>query len=335
MPNTPTSTPTATPSATSTRTPTSTPSSGAWVDHGPIEPIASVSTAWGKTISWLTPYQGRIFLGHGDYTMNVPNPTHLLAWDDSEGVIDYGALNTVALLNMNVIGDQLAIPYTDPAVGSYPTTSFLKPDGSIETLGAGYTPRAFHVYGSAIFNGQRYLSGSHIASSTQDGYAVWRDDNGQWVNTDFTPNSFYQTDDQHVAKRIYGIAVLNSTLYSGASNGVIRRTTDGRTWSTVTTSGRMLRPLVAHGKIYFHGVDAGYSTANLYAFDGSRASTAFSSVWSHTVGEDGNLYVLLSDRRIVNASGATVETAPANACSLARANGKWYIGTSDSRLYTK
>lgn len=350
----PTNTPTSTPTETATPTQTATPDSGDWTDHGAIEPIASVPFTtcnyhnngdWGHTISNLTMFQGQLFLGHGDYSCNVPNPIHLLAWDPDSGVVDYGTVNSVALLDMVNLGGMLALPFTDLAVGTYPSVGFLHTDGSLEIIGGGYTPRPWHVYGAAIFNGQRYVSGSY-ASPYGDGHsdpkAVWREDApGDWIDliprtdttgNEFAPNSYYGTNG-----RVYALFVMGDTLYAGMSDGVIRKTTDGENWTTATTGApsRMRKPLAYGGSMYFMSGDAGYSLGSLSRFNGSSRSAVTSSVWDYTVGDDGKLYILKSDGKILDDKLATVGQAPERARSIAKMGGRFYIGTADSHLFSK
>jgi hypothetical protein len=338
----PTSTATAEPTQTPTPEPTATKTETAgWVDHGAIEPIASVKYVtcqynsgngdWAHSISNLTRFGGRLFLGYGDYSCNVPSQCHLLAWDDAQGVVDYGVVNAVALLTMKDIGGMLAVPHTDLSVGTYPSATFLHEDGTIETLGGGYTPRPWHVYGSAMFNGQRYLSGSSFVTSSTDQQAVWRDDAGKWINP--TPEGYIPNSYAGPSGRVYGLVVYNGALYHGG-NGGIKKSVDGKTWTQVA-SGTMIRPEVAEGAVYHTSTDAGYSTGTLLKFDGSRVSVVASGVWNHTVGDDGRLYYLTSDMSIKNSAGTTLAVAPPKSRSIARMNGKWYAGTSDSHLFSK
>lgn len=320
-------TPVPTPAPTRTPTPTSAPSS--WTDLGVVDQIAAATTAWGRTISNLTQYGGFLFLGHGDYTDNTPNPCHLMAYGGG-AYIDYGEVNTVALLDTRVVGDQLAIPFTDPAIGSYPTASFLHADGTLETLGAGFTPRAWHVFGSALFNGKRYLSGSHVVSSTTDARAIWREDSTGWIEGDFLPNSYLGS-----GGRVYALFVLGSTLYANPSGSIIK-TTDGENWTNVGSGpNRMRKPTVVGGDCYYLTGDAGYSTglSTLYRFSGSSPASVMTNVYDITVGDDGALYALRGDGRITDLNGATVATAPAGSRSIARMGGSWYAGTTDAHLW--
>lgn len=323
----PTESPTATNTPMNTPTATNTLSSD-WEDLGQVPQIYAATTEWGKTISNLTVFNGQVFLGHGDYTMNTPNPCHLMSFDGSN-FVDYGAVNSVALLDNNVIGDQLAIPFTDLAVGTYPSMAFLHSDGSLETISGGYTPRPWHLYGSALFNGQRYVSGSDFETSTTDAKGVWRDDNGVWVEGDFNPNSYYGN-----AGRIYGLFVYGNALYASHSNGAFMKTTDGENWSSAGSGpSRMRKPLAYGSSIYYTTGDAGsqYALTTLYRFSGSISSVR-SSVYDFTVGDDGMLYMLTGDGKILDATQKLVATAPSGARSVAKMNGRFYVGTLDSRL---
>jgi hypothetical protein len=325
-----------------------------WYDYGSIDPIDDVGSVtctgntngdWGRSISNLTLFNDRIYLGYGDYTCN--NPTggcYLLGWDIASGqVVNHGLLNTHAILDNIVAGSQLAVPYTDTAVGEKPAAAFLHTDGTLELLPTdGEGPSAAHAYGAVVFGGKRYLSGSHYLSGHDTCRAVWRDDSGRWTQWDggnplFTPNSYEET----VASgpfRMYALFVIGSTLYAGGSNGVIKKTTTGAlgSWTNAMT-GAVTRPkkgLVIGSTAYYRSEEPGYVTGGLYSFNGSAQTTIVGSgIWDHTVGTDGNLYYLDSSMNIKNLAGSTVETAPANSRSIAYINGVWYAGTKDSHLH--
>jgi hypothetical protein len=91
---------------------------------------------------------------------------------------------------------------------------------------------------------------------------------------------------------------------------------------------------VVGGEAWFGNVDPGGGTSALQKFNGTTRTTVVSSgVWDHCLGDDGVLYYLNSAGQIKNAAGTTLVTAPANARSIARFGGFWYIGTSDSHLF--
>jgi hypothetical protein len=293
----------------------------------------------------MTPFNGQLFLGYGDYSCNVPNPISVLAWD-GDSVVNYGTVNSVALLDNNNLGTMLALPHTDLAVGTYPSITYLHSDGTMETIGGGYTPRPWHVYGTAIFNGKRYISGSYSGITAHDDpKAVWREDiqadgSRKWIDliprddcncNEFAPNSYYGTNG-----RVYALFVMGNTLYAGMSDGVIRKTTDGENWTTAITGApsRMRKPLAYGSNMYFHSGDSGFSLGSLSRFNGSSRTAVTSSVWDYTV-SGSDLFILKSDGSILDASLTKVDQAPANARSIAVMNGRMYIGTSDSHLFSK
>jgi len=332
-PNSATVTPTSSstgggPTATPTETPTGTAVPSSWTDVGEIPQIATATTTWGKTISNLTVFNGKVFLGHGDYTQNTPNPCHLLAFSPSSGLVDYGTVNSVALLDMNVIGDQLAVPFTDLAVGTYPSMGFLHKDDTLEIIGGGATPRPWHLYGSALFNGQRYISGSDFETATTDARGVWRDDNGTWVDSNFDPNSYYTG----AAGRVYGLFVYNNTLYASLSGSFVK-STDGENWTSAGSGpGRIRKPLPFNGIIYYTTTDAGAGSGALYSFNGTPRLIK-SPIWDFTVGDDGSMYILGTDGKILDGTLSFVVDAPANARSIAVMGGSMYVGTTDSHLF--
>jgi hypothetical protein len=355
----PTKTPTEEPTATNT--PTQTPSG--WVDLGVVSQIAAIGTAWGKTVSALTPFQGRIFLGYGDYNANVPSVTKLIGWSVSaQSFAEYADIPSHAILDNKVIGNQLSVAYTDnnDLTGGQSHT-FDNADMSLEVLTWAPAEQPIHTYASELFLGKRYLGGSEYVPHLQpdgikpDQVAIWREDVGDpdgfpWhdvvvhgAHNDLYPSSYYNPlVNTNTPNRCNGLFVIGSTLYAGintfADGGVkIIKTTDGHNWTFVTTGvTRMKKPVVVGGEAWFGNVDPGGGTSALQKFNGTTRTTVVSSgVWDHCLGDDGVLYYLNSAGQIKNAAGTTLVTAPANVRSIARFGGFWYIGTSDSHLWRR
>ena len=360
--STPTQTPTMGPSATATATelpsatptqtatPTATPTeaagneTGEWRDLGDVPTVARYTTSWGKTVSNLVPFNGQLFCGHGDYSQTSVRNANLVAWDlASQSFVNYGPLNTDAILDHRVIGDQLCIPFADLSSGTAPAAAFVQ-DGTLTVLTNHYGPRAFHMYGCALFNGKRYLSGADASlGGHDDRAAVWRDDAGLWVvgDGDWTPNSYVGPTTTSL-DRAYALFVLDGALYVSTTGGTVNtvstraiyRTTDGEHWTRVSSGpGRMRKPLAYGGEIVFNTGDPGNGTGVLQRFDGSRSTTIATGVYDHTIGDDGRLYLLLADGRIVDGELRTVLLAPAGARSLARVGGAFYCGTANSHLW--
>jgi hypothetical protein len=322
------------------------PPSG-WADLGDISPITDLidrvctnqtNPDWAHSLSTLTYFDGRVYLGYGDWYCNYPSVTRLVAWDIASGVtLDLGQMNSNAVLDMRVDGGMLAVPFNDLGLSASDAAAYVHADNTVELISPPGQPIPWHVMGSAVFGGKRYLSGSHQRSSTQDGWAIWREDNGTWtVNGE--PNSYYVPSDTHSDHRVYGLFVLGTTLYAGRA-GVLMKSTTGALGSWSNVSGvalppRMKRPLVIGGNAYYGSGEPGLATGALYKFNGTNQTTLVSSgVWDHTVGTDGNLYYLTSTGAIKNEAGTTVATAPANARSIAFINGAFWVGTSEGRLW--
>jgi len=315
-----------------------------WYDYGSIDLIDDVSTATGKTISTLTLFNGKLFMGYGDYGANQPPNCHLLGWDIATGVVvDYGSLNTVAVLDMNVVNGQLAVPYTDASVGSYPNAAFLDTSGNLSVVGNDLL--AWHVYGSASFGGKRYISGAWADPNppNNNAYGIWRDDGPgvgwmRWSggNPTFEPNSYLGTQrSTTILYRVHGLFVLGSTLYAGFGNGTILKTTTGALGSWTTAAGgvgRMKRPVVIGSEAFYGNNDPPFA-GQLYKHTGTAQTQLVSVIYDHTLGTDGNLYYLDTSMNIKNLAGTTVETAPANSRCIAYVNGVWYAGTTASHLW--
>jgi hypothetical protein len=338
--NTPTNTPIP-PTPTATSTPT-----GGWTDMGTVPVIAALpdktctdnttNPDWTHTISTLTYYDGQLFPGYGDYYCNAPSFIDIIGIDPATGQqTTYATITANANLDMRVVGTQLCVPYSDLSLGTNPAFAFLNADGSVELLNGAARPQAWHGFGCDLFNGKRYVSGSHYRSSTLDGWAIWRDDSGTWI-VNGEPNSYYVTNELHQDHRVYGLFVLGDTIYAGRAGTIMQSTTGALgSWSTASAGPtRMKRPMVIGGNAYYGSFDPGFQTGALYRFNGTNQTTLVSSgVWDHTVGTDGNLYYLTSTGAIKNEAGTTVATAPANARSIAFINGAFWVGTSEGRLW--
>jgi hypothetical protein len=254
----------------------------------------------------------------------------------TQQAVSYGTLGTHAVLSMKVVGTQLAIPYSDPNGGSFPCAAFLNTDGTLEVVDGGI--RCEHLFGSEFFNSKRYLSGAHSCAAR----AVWRDDSGAWADPSLNPNSYFGGCVGGFA-RAYALFAYNGALYVSVDAGPILKSTTGAlgSWSQVATGpGTMREPVPYNGFIYYGSVPsnagAGFATGGLFRFNGTSQTTIVSSgIWDHTIGSDGELYYLNSAGQIKNAAGTTVETAPANARSIAYVGGVWYVGTNGGHLWRK
>jgi hypothetical protein len=336
-----------------------------WYDYGSIDPIDDVAYTtctgntvngdWGHTISNLTLFQGQLFMGYGDLDCNVPTAVSLVSWDIATGTVaNYGTLASHGNLDMVVCGTQLVIPYTQNNIGTYPNHAYLHDDlTTLEIVNSDI--RAAHMFGAALFGGQRYIAGSWHTSGHDTARGVWREDTSfspaRWVrwydqNGDGIPDhsfdpSSYKGTISTSPRRTHGLFVIGSKLYASHEGGTIWETSTGDfgSWSQ-TISGapvRMRRPMVVGGSAYY-GVsssDPGRSAGKLSKFNGTTQTAIVTTdiVWDHTVGTDGNVYYLDTSMNIKNEAGATVETAPANSRSIAYVNGVWYAGTKDTHLH--
>jgi hypothetical protein len=355
----PTNTPTNTP-VPPTPTPTNTPVPGQWTDLGAIPQIANLPPKTDcltgafpdryHTVTGLTLYQGKLFMGYGDPGCNHPTNVRLIAWDIATGtVVDYGTLNSNSNHRMEVVGDKLAIPFDDLSSGTWPCTAFLHSNGTLEVVNGNM--RCIHTYGAELFNGKRYVSGAHggVGGCT-NAYGIWREDTEfnppRWVQYSgstplFTPNSYFGTCSGSI-RRVYGLFQLNGTLYGGLfpTGGSVKSTTGALgSWTTgpslINTSQAIgpQRPMLWNGSIYYTGLEPAGDPGPFYRFNGTSYTVVSTGVWEHTIGDDGMLYYLTSSGAIKNGNGTTVATAPAGARSLAYVGGHFDVGTSDSHLW--
>jgi hypothetical protein len=326
---------------------------GVWYDLGQHSTVAGVSTSAGRKIGALAEWNGRIYLGYGDYGGNSPSAVSILSWDETNGgyATSLGSLNSHANLDMRVVDDELWMIGNDPNSGS------AAKYGSITSAHA-YTENTpsglavFHMFDAISFNSAPFLCGSKQVSGSCSNGLVWRYNGSSW-DEEVVVGSCDTTD-----YRVYGLFTIGSTLYAkpvnragtpaATSNIDIRYSTDGTTWSTGSgmSTHVCIHPISVDGGAVYKASsttsDAHYggTATALKRYDGSSETTIESSgVVSHCKGPDDLLYYLkgtsiyVSDDDDGDSYTEVYDDAPSNGTALCVTADAIYVGTSDSHLH--
>ncbi|MBI2443333.1 MAG: hypothetical protein HYV40_05525 [Candidatus Levybacteria bacterium] len=348
---TPTFTPTPTPCGLSrcptptgpTRTPTPSPTiSPDWVLVG-IHPDASIeTTALAKQLQTLIAWNGRIYSGYGDYTSNT-GPVTIRSFDPATKVFTQEWISdTEAISNYRIIRGKLYAPAIDRKINAdYAVGEIGKPwkDVSIPST----TSHAFDMV---------TLTGSDLWLVGALGFnaCAWRslDDGVTWSQSLCIPKvTTYASD----FARFYFAGVFKGKLYvqgrdfySGAHPTSKVFDPGTSTWSDgpslLPLDGVGWRPIEFAEKLIYR-IHEGYGTVT--AFDGTSYSFVPNPVGAaefsaQDIIQDGDaLYVLTSSEIMKTADlvnwTVVVPTVPFTAQSLAILDGKFYIGTTDSKIY--
>ncbi len=291
----PTVTETPVPTATNTPPPTATTAPAGWTMLPTNPTIAAETTAVARTIWAVRPYNGRVYLGYGDWNVNT-GPCDLIYWD---GAAYYAAISTFATEAIDhlyvVNGELWALP-SDPTVGTNP--DYARINGTIPTIANLSEPSHVHMFGVCrkASDGSLYLAGSY--SGADNNVSIWRSANNgtTWARVRQEP--------QTAGLRYWSVQDLNGTLWTqrDGTNPKAQFSTDGLTWQAASfqmaPSGGVppKRMQVFNNTIVF--LAAGVAApGNIVRFDGTKAGSwlapsGFNSYWDLCVADDGLLYVL-------------------------------------------
>jgi hypothetical protein len=303
---------------------------------------AKQSTARGRAIVTLLPWQGRLLAGYGDYGANTGPIT--LAWlDPVNGRFDsVWSANTEEVANYRVIANRIFAPANDRRSYSQPGDyTVLDTDGVWSNRDCGSTTHAFDIV--ELSRGDLFIVGSQsekaaVFRSTDDG-ASWR----------VVLRDTAITGDTNDFARFYFAGVLNGRLYVQARDyrGPMHPQSlvfDGRTWSP----GPDLFPGNANSLGWRADTIANqlvYRTweprvsSRLLAFDGVAAHWVDSLRVRDVVVSDGVCHVLADSAGLITIRRSAdlqtwqrVGVVPAESTCLTIMGGTYYLGTSSSDI---
>ncbi len=339
------------PTPTPTPTPSPTPIPSNFTLVGTSQFAAAQPTTIGQQITTLSGFNGKLYIGFGDYGANT-GPINISYYDPVSATFSASlvAARTEAVYLYRTINNQLFAPAIDPQ-GQLMNYLFAKgepwSDPTLTGSPSGYQIDAFHVFDMAALGNNLYAVGQDFLNSA----AVWKStDGGTTWSEDF---SEAPSDPLNDAARYYFIFAYNGKLYVQANdvNSSMfpnSKVYDGTSWTSgpdlftpVTQLGEVstgYKPQpFANKMVYLSSSKPTPSTSRLLAFDGTTP-TIVSPVKVIDFAIGGSLlYALGEDKNIRTTSDlvnwTVLDSAPATAASTATLNDKLFVGTTDSKIY--
>lgn len=281
---------------------------------------AAIATQFGATLGGvhtLYPYQGEVYYGYGNYSVNTgsastPHGTNVSSFNPISGefTTHLSGFKTEEVNTFRTIAGRLYTPAIDPSAGADWTNSFASNRDGVwaENDGAAATE---HVYDVAGADGDLLVSGSwQTWGGDVDNYraSVWLSTDGGRTWAETMSDTPADPADRDWYERYYWMGVIGNKVYTRAAMNaplaerplrVFDTTTD--TWSTVADS----RTAPAFGDGIYRANQVvpwggrlwSVDYANLLSFDG-RTTTAVTVAGSKgspmtralSVGDDNALY---------------------------------------------
>lgn len=290
---------------------------------------AAQSTSAGKIIQKLEVFNGKLYIGYGDYNANT-GPMKINPYDLNTNAFTGSLLtfNTEQMSQFRILGSKLYAPSIDPTCGNWCLGGYA----SGEPWATRAPVNVVHVYDMATLNGTDLW----MAGASNVGARMWRSTDGGTVwdivqeDTSAVQNGY---------ERYYWVAELNGKIYTQAGNTVPAtpmRIFDGTTWTAGSTAiFSMPESKVEVFKSHIVANNLGY----LQAFDGTNISSVPSSGsgYRDIYASGDYLYSVTYNNKLTRTSNLTtwetVGDVPANTRSVAVNNGYVYVGTTDSKIY--
>jgi hypothetical protein len=324
---------------------------------GELPAAAGQTTEWGRRIQDLALFDGIVFCGYGDWTVNT-GPIQATGWRISPaGFVSEATLDTESTWLLRRVGSRLVIPFIDPkantgdlavrSAGS-PTWTTLALDGS--------TAGSVHTFDVTTSNGtDLWVAGARRSSLNA---SVWHSPSGlggDWVlSLDTAPPSGI---DKWYA-RYTSIVSYGGSLYVAGYQvdpvpepdvgyGIVARRFDGTTWVDAPEysfdAGAALHrhghePQAFDGRVLRRRKTPGvFADEPLLSFDGSSLSDTGIAVRQWHVDAFGRLWWVSSDllvrRMAPGGAPVVVATAPVGASAIVAEGTEIYLGTASSELW--
>lgn len=306
----------------------------AWSDLGPVPVIAANPTATGKMIVALQPFNGKLYLGYGDWDTGQQAGCDLAYWDGTA----YGSVGhyaTDAFWSLRLVNGELWAMVTDPEVGADPDVVVVKADGTVRLVQDSLSADTWHTFDAIAFNGGIYMAGAWRGPSGSSQATVWKrgvraDGRETWTGVMTLSSNL----------RVYGFGVIGTTLCALLANGIVRKTIDGTTWTTAPNATNAAANSVtsfAGQLVYLYGWTA-YGAQTLLRYDGAATTIVLSGVSG--ICSDGTTLYALTGGTIKRTTDLTnwetvCTDAPTNGRSLAVMDGALYVGTVDSHVWRR
>lgn len=321
-----------------------------WYDLGQLSDVAACSTAQARQIASLTLFNGRIYVSYGDYGGNQPSGVHVISFDDTNWFDDLGTFGTFADFHPRTVGSELWFP-ANQATGSQ-DIAVVSSSHVLSTISDSNVTH-FHLFDAIQYGTDQFVCGGHYVDASTSYARVWRRSSGTWSAVE-TISSAVTT----VGFRYYGLFELGGDLYAVPFHANMRKTSNGTSWSSVSSTTFGYRPArfmnVSGGVIWRESATDnswGHTrqiggTLPLVRWTGTGStSTVESNSIDHCLDEGGVPWVLRDVSGTLeiaygNASATswTQESdegdgVPANASALCVTDDAFFIGTEDSHLW--
>ncbi len=299
------------------------------VGSHPLAPAQS--TDRGKQISTLFPWEGKLYMGYGDWQANT-GPISVVHYDPvADLFVNEFTLDTESIQNYRGIDGKLYVPSIDPLGASVPDFGARDAAGVWTTSSPAQLIHAFDI--NTLTGTDLWLAGSTDPNGelhrSVDGGATWT------TEQTFAPFLNFS--------RVYFAGVLNGSVYvepwAGADLG--SKVFDGTSW----TDGPALlgpndtgwRSEEFAGSMFFRSDQHPDLFNSLRKFDGISSQRVIDSIRDFAV-VGSRMYVLAADGTIHytedGTSYSTFSAAPdATYRSINELNGVIYVGTSLGQLY--
>jgi hypothetical protein len=333
-----------------------------WVDLGQQSTINGVSTSDGRIIQTLKEWNGRIYLGYGDYDANQPSEVEVLSWNTGTGAYatSLGQFYSHCNASLREVDGELWMPAIDVPSTTHGYYGVVDASHGYTEVNASTAVTQIHLYDAIAFDGKVFLCGAAPTGTAytdaSDAKVWYSSDGGSTWNVGLTVAATANG----VAYRFYGMFVLGSTIYAAggetatptlemrsSATGTSSWSSPGHTmgWAAfrqfINVTGAVLYVLGGSGNAYT-------TQNNVYRYTGSaNASYAGFQAYDLCLGADGLPYVLRdvsSVRKLYvgNAAGTSwsdtgITSIPSNAVSVCVTADAVYVGTTDShvhRIYT-
>lgn len=303
-----------------------------WTELGTLAPAAAQPTTWGREIHALCPWNGKLYMGYGDYDQNT-GPIVITSYDPTtRAFANAWTSRTESIEVFRPLMDRLYVPAIDPIRTRDPVFSVCDAagqwnDGRINMPGG---ETITHAYDMATLTGtDLWLVGSSerdtraVALRSLDGGATW----SKSLELSNQPGDS--------RNRFYFAQVMNNKLYLHCSYDTNCMVFDGANW----TPGPSF-PWYTHHIELFLGRMLLLVEKRLFTFDGEKPKWVFSRdrlVRAFCV-SGKTLYLLNETEMRIHATTdfhawSRISPVPSNTTSLAVLNGILYAGTADSKLY--
>lgn len=326
-------------------------------------PAAAQLTAVGRVLATLQPFQGRLYIGYGDYSVNT-GPIEIGAFDPTTSSFRKEFLaDTEAIWGYRVIGDQLYAPHIDPrpGEGGLQYEYSVGPPWREDQIGV--SQGGVLNYDIAAVGGTRYLAGEDYTTGNA---TVWESPidggrDGGWTVSLSKPSRQLYPDGGAIVPdsgvlgaedaRFHFIAVLGPALlvqavdytggvqpdawyHSGGWGPYPAILPEGRSTGSPPTA---FKGQVAFPQYFRIAPGQQLTRGTLFASDGRLTrnaapwevrTIAASDTTLYAVSVDGNVY-----RTTDLSTWTLVAPGPVGAFSIAAMGGVLYVGTADSELW--